>query len=350
MAVDLSKLAVRRSITLDELSGKIVAIDAYNVLYQFLATIRQQDGTLLMDSEGNVTSHLSGLFYRTIDMVTHGIRPIYVFDGLPSVLKKKALEARLKRREEAYSAWQDAVRRGDMGLARTKAQASTAVNKEIVGSAKELLRLMGVYIVNAPSEGEAQASEMCRKGVVDVVGSQDYDTLLLGAPLIARNMTISGRRKLPGKDVYIEVRPELIDLRETLEKLQISQQQLVWIGLMLGTDFNDGINGIGPVGALKIARSAKSLSDIEAVVRTKYKSEFEIDPGEITEMFERPEVDEIRKEDVNSGLELKPDMRGIIEFMCSRRGFSEGRIVKYAQRLVSLRGEARQRGMGAWIG
>lgn len=349
MAVDLSKLAVRRSITLDGLSGKIVAIDAYNVLYQFLATIRQQDGMPLMDGEGNVTSHLSGLFYRTIDMVTHGIRPIYVFDGLPSVLKKKALEARMKRREEAYSAWQEAVRKGDMGLARTKAQASTTVNRDIVRSSRELLGLMGVYCVNAPSEGEAQASEMCRKGVVDVVGSQDYDTLLLGAPLIARNLTISGRRKLPGKDVYVDVQPELIDLKETLGKLQITQRQLVWIGMMLGTDFNEGIKGIGPVNALKIAKASTSLQDMVGTVRAKYRSGFEVDPREVADMFEKPEVDEIGRKEIDGGLSARPDTRGMIEFMCSRHGFSEDRISRYAERLSKLRGEARQRGMGAWI-
>ncbi len=349
MAVDLSKLAVKRSVTLDDLSGRIVAVDAYNVLYQFLATIRQQDGTPLMDSEGNVTSHLSGLFYRTIDMVAHGIRPIYVFDGLPSVLKRKALEARVKRREEAYGAWQEAVKKGDMERARTKAQASTTVNREIVQSAKELLRLMGIYIVNAPSEGEAQASEMCKSGIVDVVGSQDYDTLLLGAPLIARNVTVSGRRKLPGKNIYVEVQPELIDLKETLEKLQVSQRQLIWVGMMLGTDFNDGIKGIGPVNALKIAKSARSLSEIVEVVRVKYKSDFEVDPKEIEGMFEKPEVDVIKKDDVEKGLELRPDLRGIVEFMCARHGFSEDRISKYAQKLVLVKGEARQKGMGAWM-
>lgn len=349
MSVDLGKLVVKRGITLDELNGKVVAIDAYNVLYQFLTTIRQPDGTPLMDGEGNVTSHLSGLFYRTIDLVDHGARPIYVFDGMPSVLKQKALEARTRRRVAAYAAWQEARREGNVEEAGRQAQKSTTVNKAIVSSAKELLGRMGVYCVSAPSEGEAQASVMCRHGTVDMVASQDYDTLLLGAPLIARNVTISGKRKLPNKDIYIEVKPEIVDLHDTLKALGVSQKQLVWIGVMLGTDFNEGVRGIGPKTALKLAKAARGIDDITKVVREKYKQEFEVDVREVAAMFEKPEVKDVPKREVAEGLKLKPDREGIVRFMCGEHGFSEDRIGKYADKLVKIRGSARQQGMDGWL-
>lgn len=349
MAVDLSKLASKRGITLDELSGRIIAIDAYNVLYQFIATIRQPDGTPLMDSNGNVTSHLSGLFYRTIDLLEHGLRPVYVFDGIPSVLKQKALAARLRRREEAHSAWREAMEKGDLELAKTKAQASSTVNREIVKSAKELLSLMGVYHINAPGEGEAQASVMCKERMVDLVGSQDYDTLLLGAPLIARNLTVSGRRKLPGKNIYINVRPELVDLGETLGKLQVTQEQLVWIGMMLGTDFNEGIRGIGPVNALKIARTSASLADVVSTVKKRFNAEFEVEPREIVRMFEEPEVAKVSVAEVEEGLRLRADERALVNFMCKEHGFSEDRISKYSAKLALLKGRQRQQGLGAFV-
>ena len=262
MAVDLSKLVVKKKISLDELNGKIVAIDAYNVLYQFLSTIRQQDGMPLMDSNGNITSHLSGLFYRTVELLDSGVKPIYVFDGIPSILKERTIQARIKRREDAYRAWKSAVEDGRMEEAKGFAQASTRITKDIIASSKALLDAMGIGYINAPSEGEAQASYMCRKGLVDVTVSQDYDTMLFGAPIVGRNITISGRRKLPKRNIYINVEPELMYFNDTLESLQINHDQLIWIGLMLGTDFNDGIKGIGPKNALKIAKNSKSIDDM----------------------------------------------------------------------------------------
>ena len=349
MAVDLSKLIVRRKIELPELNNRTIAIDAYNVLYQFLSIIRGPDGSPLMDANGNVTSHLSGLFYRTIDMISNGIRPVYVFDGIPSILKQKTIAARMQHRREALDAWNTAIKEGKTEEARVHAQASTSVNREIVESAKELLRLMGVYCINAPSEGEAQGSYMCKKGLVYAVASQDYDTLLLGAPLVARNMTMSGKRKLPNRNIYITVQPELIDLKETLDALGISQEQLVWLGVMLGTDFNDGIKGIGPKTALKIAKASKTPGDIVNYVREKYKSEFEIDINEIIAMFENPEVSEVKRTDLDLGLKAPPDRDGIIEFMCAEHGFSKDRIGKYADTLVKLKGSTRQQSMDSWF-
>ena len=349
MSVELGKLVSKRELSLDELSNKVVAIDAYNVLYQFLTTIRQADGTLLTDSSGNITSHLSGLFYRTIDLIGHSAKPLYVFDGIPSVLKQKALEARMRRREEARASWEEAKRMGETEKAKQFASVSTTVNKDIVRSAKELLDRMGIYYISAPSEGEAQASVMCKQGLVDMVISQDYDTLLLGAPLIARNVTISGKRKLPGKNIYVDVKPELVSLKDTFNKLGLNQEQLIWIGVMLGTDFNDGIKGIGPKTALKIAKGSRSIKEIEGYIKTKYNAEFELDITEVIRLFEKPEVERIRAKDLKDGLARKPDKESIMEFMCDVHGFSKDRIEKYADRLVAARGSARQKGIDEWF-
>ncbi|MGC8495745.1 MAG: flap endonuclease-1 [Candidatus Micrarchaeia archaeon] len=349
MAVDLSKLISKRRLDLEELKGKIVAIDAYNFIYQFLSIIRQPDGTPLVDSKGNVTSHLSGIFFRTAEMISKGIKPVYVFDGIPSMLKQKTINARMNRRNEAMREWEAAKASGNLEEARQHAMASTRITKEIVASAKELLENMGVAYIDAPSEGEAQASHMCKKGVVDMVASQDYDTMLFGAPLVVRNLTFSGRRKLPKRNIYIEVYPELVSLEETLKQLGLTQSQLIWVGMMLGTDFNDGIKGIGPKTAVKIAKEAQSLDYIESIAKEKYKQDFEVDPKSVERLFIEPEVKEVSREEINAMLGKKPDMQKLMDFMCKEHGFAEERISKYAQAIGKSKEQSNQRRMDSWF-
>jgi len=349
MAVNLSKLAIKKKISLEELKDNIVAIDAYNTIFQFLSIIRQSDGTPLMDSHGNVTSHLSGLFYRSIELIQNDIKLVYVFDGIPSMLKQKTIEARMRRRNEALKAWQTAKEAGELEEARAHAQASTRIDKNIVDSAKALLEMMGIPYINAPSEGEAQASQMAKRGVVDAVVSQDYDTLLFGAPRVLRNINISGKRKLPRKNVYITVEPEEVNLDETLKQLGVNQKQLIWIGILLGTDFNDGIKGVGPKTALKMAKSARSISDIKEYVKSKYNTEFELDIKEVEQLFLDPEVSEIEREYILNEVDEQPNQTELVRFMCDEHDFSRDRIEKYVGILDSKKGSAKQRGLNAWF-
>jgi flap endonuclease-1 len=348
LAVDLSKLVVKRKITLEELNGKTVAIDAYNVLYQFLSIIRQPDGTPLMDSHGNVTSHLSGLFYRTIELVENGITPIYVFDGLPSILKQKTLQSRMKRREVAFEAWEKAKAAGETEDAKRYAQASTKINKYVVESSKVLLDHIGIMHINAPGEGEAEASHLCIKGEVDAAASQDYDTLLFGSPTIVRNLTISGRRKLPKKNVFVNIEPEMVLLEETLKSVGVSRKQLIWIGILLGTDFNEGIKGIGPVTAVKIAKEAKSISDIKQYVKGKYNQDFELDIQEVEDLFIKPEVVDV---DIEQLKKESPqiDRQAAIDFMCKEHEFSEDRIGKFIDKLSQKTSSTKQNRIEKWF-
>lgn len=349
MAVDLSKLIVKRKIELAELNNRVIAIDAYNMLYQFLTTIRQPDGNPLTDSKGNVTSHLSGLFYRTIDLISNGIKPIYVFDGIPSVLKERTIGIRIRKKEQAYEAWQKAKEAGEMEEAKSHARASTRMTKDIAKSARELLGDMGVYCISAPGEGEAQASYMCRKGLVYAAASQDYDTLLFGSPRVARNISISGRRKLPNKNFYINVVPELVDLNDTLNSLGINQEKLIWIGLMLGTDFNEGIKGIGPKTALKIVKDSDSIKDVEARIKEKYEAGFEPDIDRVIELFRNPEIVEISGDEINKGINLREDKEKILKFMCDEHDFDVGRVAKQVDALSKMKGSSRQQSMSSWF-
>ena len=260
MGVDLGDLFKKEQCTYKDFRDRIVVIDAYNVLHQFLSIIRSRDGTPLKDSHGNITSHLSGLLYRTANLIEAKIRPVYVFDGKPHPLKARVIEQRKQRRLQAEKAWKEALEKGDIETAKKKAQQTSRVTDEIVEQSKELLDALGVPYVQAPSEGESQASYMVKKGDAYAVGSQDFDCLLFGSLLLIRNLTSSGRRKLPNKKAYVKVTPELIRLKPGLSSLNISQKQLIDMAILIGTDFNEGIKGYGPKKSLNLIKKADRKS------------------------------------------------------------------------------------------
>jgi flap endonuclease-1 len=278
-----------------------------------------------------------------------GIRPIYVFDGIPSMLKQKTITSRMRRREEAYGEWKRAVAEGDMEKAKTSAEASTRITKAVVADSKKLLGFMGVPYIDAPSEGEAQASAMCASGAVNVAASQDYDTMLFGSPLVVRNLSFSGRRKLPNKNVYIQVEPELMDLKGTLESNGITREQLIFVGIMLGTDFNDGIKGIGPKTALKIARQLGSVAELKEYIKQKYSEEFELDVQEVFDLFMKPEVKEVNAVQVEAMFRSRVDPTSLGNFMCDERGFERSRIERQTERLLKLSGSIKQESINKWF-
>lgn len=311
----------KTKVDLKSLSGKSIAIDAYNALYQFLAIIRQPDGTPLKDSSGRITSHLSGLFYRTANLVEMGIKVVYVFDGVPPVLKEVEIKRRAKVKAEALVKYEQALQEGRMEEARSYAQMTSRLKDYMAEDSKRLLTQMGVPWVQAPSEGEAQAAYLAKKGDTNYCASQDYDSLLFGAPMLVRNVTISGRRKLPRKPVYVEVIPEIIELDQVLKELTVTREQLVDIGILVGTDFNpEGVKGIGPKTALKLIKQHGSL---EKLLPTLKEAEFPVETQRIREIFLNPKVTD------NYKLTWKElDIEGVVNFLCRERDFSEKRVRK----------------------
>lgn len=343
MGVDLGDLVPKTIIDLSSLSGKTVAIDAYNALYQFLAIIRQPDGTPLMDHAGRITSHLSGLFYRTCNLLELGIKPIYVFDGTPPALKEAEIKRRMKVKEEAVKKYETAIREGKIEEARMYAQMTSHLKDYMAEDSKRLLTLMGVPWVQAPSEGEAQAAHLVKKGDANFCASQDYDSLLFGAPYLLRNLTISGRRKLPRKDVYVEVVPEIIELKRIIKELGITREQLIDIGILIGTDFNpEGVKGIGPKSALKIIKTYGSL---EAALPALKNAEFPADPVKIKEIFLNPNVT-----DSYRLVWKEPDVEGVVNFLCGEKDFSEGRVRKAVEKAIEgMRRAKAKRTLEAWF-
>ncbi|MDD1724022.1 MAG: flap endonuclease-1 [Methanospirillum sp.] len=297
--------------SMDELRG-VAAIDAFNTLYQFLSIIRQPDGTPLMDGRGNVTSHLSGIFFRMANFLQQGIQPVWIFDGTPPEMKAETIGERRTIREESKEKWNKAVQEGDMAGAFRYAMSSSVVDKDIISSARVLLGLMGLPIVDAPSEGEAQAAYMALKGDVDYVVSQDYDTLLFGTPVLVRNLTISGKRRIHGRQV--QVQPEKIVLSALLEALSISREELIDIAILSGTDFNPGVRGIGAKTGLKKVKTA----EFDRIIREKLP---DFDPEPVRRFFQNPPVTDSYS--VQAGT---ADRDGIRRFLCDEYGFSRDRI------------------------
>jgi flap endonuclease-1 len=346
MGVNLRDLIAPIPISLQDLRDRTVAIDGYNALYQFLAIIRQPDGTPLQDSKGRITSHLSGIFYRTANMLEAGVRPIYVFDGKPPELKSTEIERRAAIKKKAAHEYGAAVERGDMVAAQKFAKMTSRLSFGMVDQAKDVLTALGVPWVQAPSEGEAQAAFMNRKGDAWATVSQDYDSLLFGAPRLVRNLTISGRRKLPSKPVYIDIEPELVKLDDVLRELKIGRQQLIDIGIMLGTDFNpDGFKGIGPKKALKVIHEFGSLKG--ALEQKKLPEEGqEADFNAITDIFLNPKTTDQYK------LEWRPlDAGKVKDILVGSFDFSPERIDAAVERILKTSKEqSRQSSLEKWFG
>ncbi|MDI1495327.1 MAG: flap endonuclease 1 [Cenarchaeum symbiont of Oopsacas minuta] len=340
MGLNLKDLVIREKTTLESFSSRTVAIDAYNAIYQFLSTIRGPNGMQLADSEGNVTSHLSGLFYRNINYLSMGIRPVYVFDGKPPSMKSAEISRRKKAKKDASIKYERAISEGNLLDARKYAQQTTSMHDSMVKDSKELLSLFGIPYVEAPSEGEATAAHMTQTGHAFASASQDYDSVLFGAKKLVRNFTNSGRRKIPNRNTYIDVIPEIIKPQRTLEDLKLTREQLVDIGILIGTDFNpDGFKRIGPKTALKLVREHSRLEDIP-VISEQLES---IDYEEIRRIFLNPKVanpEEIKFEPVQ--------FESILNYLCNSRSFSKDRLVPSLNRLEKSL-ERRSQNLDKWF-
>ena len=324
MGLDLRPILTIKKIEISYLSGKWVTIDANNMLYQFLALIRSPDGKSLTDKKGRTTSHLIGLLYRTTKLITEfDVYPVFVFDGPPPKFKSKELAKRREERQKLRIEWKKAIARQDFRTAWSKAVRMDSLTKEMIVDAKKLLSLLGLPQVQAPSEGEAQAAYMVKKGNVNFCISQDYDSLLFGAPKVVRNLTFTGIRYLPSKGTVYKITPELVTLEENLTKLRITYDQLIQIALLIGTDYNDGAPGIGPKTALKLIRRFGNIENLPKSIKNalgEYK--------EIYNFFKIPPVTN------NYTLSIgKIYKERLLEFLCEEHDFNKKRVINVLKRL-----------------
>jgi flap endonuclease-1 len=340
LGVLLTPILKREQTSFKALYGKSFAVDASVELHQFLALIRKPDGKLFTDPAGGVTSHLMGLLTRTSRLIIdYKLRPVFVFDGRPNPLKRRIIEERRRVREKAQTEYSQALTEKDYSRAWSKVVMTGRVTRDILADAKRLLTLMGIPWLEAPEDGEAQASYMASKGLVWAAASKDYDCLLFGAPILARYLTLTGREYLPSKRTSRPLIPELIKLSDNLEALGITREQLIDVALLVGTDFNEGVMGIGPKKGLSLIREHGSADNLPQQLRSELPADLEV----VRRIFLQPNV-----RDDYALNRKRPDPAGMVEFLSEERAFSKDRVQKIADRLTLAWNEADSQ-LGRWM-
>ena len=325
MGLNLKDLVIKEKTTLEAFSTRVIAIDAYNAIYQFLASIRGPDGLQLMDSQGRVTSHLSGLLYRNVNFLSLGIKPVYVFDGKAPSLKAAEIQRRKQIKKDATIKYEKAIAEGNLEDARKFAQQTTSMRDGMVKESKKLLECFGIPYIDAQSEGEATAAHLTNTGQAYASASQDYDSILCGAKRLVRNFTSSGRRRIPNSNTYIDVVPEVIQTQKVLDALGLTREKLIDVGILIGTDFNpNGFERIGPKTAIKMIRKHSRLEDIPQIQEQLQKIDFE----QIREIFLNPKVTDVEEITFE-----KVDYEAITDYLVKERSFSNDRVNSTLNRL-----------------
>ncbi len=309
MGLPLRDIVTAQELPWDALAGRTLAVDGYNAVYQFLATIRQRDGHLFTDAQGRVTSHLMGAFYRTSSLLGEGVLPIWVFDGKPPERKTGTIRQRIALKERAEEEWQKALAEGDLETARRKAAQTSRLTRPMVEELVSMLHALGVPSVQAPGEGEAQAAVMTAKGQAWATASEDYDSLLFGAPRLVRGLAARGR----GESA---LKAQLIDRADLLATLGIDGEELITLGLLVGTDFNDGATGYGPKRSLKLVREHLGFD------RTLERAGLDpVETKEVAEIFRHPNA-----ADVPPPAFGPVDEEALRRLLVDEHGFAEGRV------------------------
>jgi len=346
MGLNIREIIPKKEIEISDLKGRMVCVDAYNMLYQFLSTIRQPDGTPLMDSKRRVTSHLSGIFYRNINLLSEGIKLVYVFDGEAPQLKASTHRKREGSRELARGRYEEAKQREDIEAMRKYSSQLIRLDERMIEESKELLEAMGISVIQAPGEGEAEAAYLNKiKNDIYATVSHDYDSLLFGAPRLVRNLALARKRRTFSG--WVEIRPELIDLQRVLNFLEINLDQLICLGILVGTDYNPrGIPGIGQKKALEIVKKYKQpvliFKSIEEQIMSLPEKE-RFDWKKIFELFHKPNV---KNFEIKFG---KIDEEKIKKILVEQHDFSEERVEKQLDKLRKFKEQKKQKGLNEWV-
>mmetsp|Transcript_27356 Transcript_27356/g.38172 ORF Transcript_27356/g.38172 Transcript_27356/m.38172 type:complete len:373 (-) Transcript_27356:107-1225(-) len=321
--------------------GRKVAIDASMSLYQFLVAVRSgPDAQMLTNEAGEVTSHLQGLFHRTIRIMDSGLKPVYVFDGKPPQLKAGELANRKESKEKAKAELKKAEESGTQEEVNKFKRRLVRVTKEQNEDCKKLLRLMGVPFVNASGEAEAQCAALCKAGLVYGTATEDMDALTFGTPILLRHLTFSEARKLP----IVE-----INLKRALEDMEYTMDQFIDFCILCGCDYTLAIRGIGPKSAYKLIKEHKNIETVlENINKEKYKINKEAFLfQEARALFKNPDVVDVGADEIKW---IDPDEEGVVKFLCNEKGFEESRVRKAVQRLKKAKGKGSQKRLESFFG
>lgn len=336
--------SLKKKIDFKELNNKTFGIDAYNMLYQFVTTIRGIDGEPLKNENGEITSHYSGLFYRVSNIISNGIKPTFVFDGVSHELKNKTKQDRRDKRQDAKKQYDLAALENNLEDMNKFAKMSATINEKIILESKELLSAMGVSYIDSPGEAEAQISYMTKNGLFDYTVSQDYDCILFGSPNLLKNIGSSGKKKVPFKKIFVDVYPYVIDSESVFNNLEINREKIIWLSMLIGTDFNDKVESIGPKTALKLVREYNSFEDILKYLENK-KLSVNFDYKEIQDIFLNPNIDENPKIITSEFNKEK-----IEKILIDKANFDEIRINNFLKTVIEKKEENnKQKSISDWF-
>ncbi|KAM5560852.1 flap endonuclease 1 [Rosa sericea] len=312
--------------------GRKIAIDASMSIYQFLIVVGRTGTEMLTNEAGEVTSHLQGMFSRTIRLLEAGIKPVYVFDGKPPELKSQELAKRYSKRVDATQDLATAVESGNKEDIEKFSKRTVKVTKQHNEDCRRLLRLMGVPVIEAPSEAEAQCAVLCKAGKVYAVASEDMDSLTFGAPKFLRHLMDPSSRKIPVME---------FDVAKVLEELNLTMDQFIDLCILSGCDYCDSIRGIGGQTALKLIRQHGSIESIlENINKERYQIPDNWPYQEARRLFKEP----VALTD-DEQLELKwtaPDEEGLISFLVNENGFNSDRVTKAIEKIKAAKNKSSQ--------
>lgn len=333
--------------------GRKIAIDASMCIYQLLVAVRMGSDNLTND-EGNVTSHITGLFYRSIRLLELGVKPIFVFDGKPPSMKAGELAKRFEAKKHAEESAQKAKDEGDLEAAAKFSRRINRITPEMMEQCKKLVTLLGIPIVNSPCEAEAQCAELVKNDLAYATASEDMDSLTFGTNRLIRQLW-AGTASTAGKK---GIKPTEYILENALSELDLDMDQFTDLCILCGCDYADGIKGVGVVNALKLVREHGDLNKIVAVLKAnkkytvpeeypveKLRSMFftpEVTPAkDITLKWTKPKEAELRKFLIEENqFDTKKFENGIARLVASRKVSSQVRVDSFFTKKATTRPKA----------
>jgi len=337
---DAAPKAIREVDSPQAFTGRLLAIDASMCLYQFMIMIRENhSGSYqnLTNEAGEVTSHIIGMLTRTIRLMENGIKPVYVFDGKPPELKLAELETRRAKARDAKENLQKAMESGDQEQILKATKGTVRVTKEQNEQTKHLLRLMGVPVVEAPSEAEATCAALCRDGKVYACATEDADCLTFGTKTLIRNLMAAESQKKTILEVSLE---------RVLEQLNITMDQFIDFCILSGCDYCDTIRGVGPSTAIRMIMEHGSLEKVlENIEADKIPANFRYQAAR--QFFQECEAVDTK------AIEFKfeePDFEGLEKFLVEGQSFDKKRVDRYIERLKASKAKTKQRPLDSFFG
>ncbi|KAG2534099.1 flap endonuclease 1-B-like [Panicum virgatum] len=323
LAEHAPRAAVQRRV--EDYRGRVISVDASLSIYQFLIVVGRKGTELLTNESGEVTSHLHGMLNRTVRMLEAGIKPVFVFDGEPPEMKKKEIAKRSLKRDDATNDLNRAIEIGDEDLVEKFSKRTVKVTKKHNDDCKRLLRLMGVPVVEAPGEAEAQCAALCENHQVYAVASEDMDSLTFGARRFLRHLTDLGYKKSPVTE---------FEVSKVLEELGLTMDQFIDLCILSGCDYCENIKGIGGQRALKLIRQHGCIEEVVLNLKqTRFNVPEDWPYQEVRTLFKEPNV----CTGIPDFMWTSPDSQGLMDFLSTENSFSPDRVAKVVEKITVAR-------------